>query len=53
MFDHACCLILENDKVLFVDNRKGNVYNIKIDACMRIESCLIACINDSFIWHRR
>jgi hypothetical protein len=53
MFDHACCLILENDKVLFVDNIKGNVYNIKIDACMRIKNCLIACINDSFIWHRR
>jgi len=49
MFDHACCLILENDKVLFIGNRKGNVYKIKIDACMRIESCLVARINDSFL----
>jgi len=53
MFDHACCLILENDKVLFIVNRKGNVYKIKIDACMRIESCLVARINDSFLWHKR
>jgi len=29
MFDHACCLILKNDKVLLVGNRKGNVYKIK------------------------
>ena len=36
MFDHVCCLILENDKVVFVSNRKINVYKIKIDACMRI-----------------
>jgi rRNA maturation protein Rpf1 len=28
MFDHACYLILENDKVLFIGNRKGNVYKI-------------------------
>ena len=32
MFDHACCLILENDKVLLIGNRKGNIYKIKIDA---------------------
>jgi len=36
MFEHACCLIIENDKVLFIGNRKENVYKIKIDACMRI-----------------
>jgi hypothetical protein len=53
MFDHACCLILKNDKVLLVGNRKGNVYKIKIDACMRIKSCLVATINDSFLWHGR
>ena len=41
MFDHACCLILKNDKVLLVGNRKGNVYKIKIDACMRIEVALL------------
>jgi len=52
VFNHACCLILENDKVILVDNRKGNVYKIKIDACMEIESCLFASINDSFLWHR-
>jgi hypothetical protein len=40
-----------NDKVLFVGNRKENVYKIKIDACIRIESCLIASINDNFLWH--
>jgi hypothetical protein len=51
MFNHACCFILENDKVLFVGNRKENVYKIKIDACIRIESCLIASINDNFLWH--
>jgi hypothetical protein len=51
MFNHACCLILENDKVLFIGNRKENVYKIKIDACIRIESCLIASINDNFLWH--
>jgi len=27
-----------NDKVLFVGNRKENVYKIKIDACMRLET---------------
>jgi hypothetical protein len=53
MFDYACCLILENDKVLCIGNRKGNVYKINIDACMRIENCLVASINDSFLWHRR
>ena len=47
-FDHTCCLILENDKVLLVGNRKWNVYKIKIDEFMRIESCLVASINDSF-----
>jgi len=30
MFDHAYCLILKNDKVLFIENIKGNVYKIKI-----------------------
>ena len=44
VFNHACCLILENDKVIFVDNRKGNVYKIKIDACMGIESCLLLAL---------
>jgi hypothetical protein len=53
MFDHACCLILENDEVLFIGNRKWNVYKININACMRIESCLVASINDNFLWHRR
>jgi hypothetical protein len=53
MFDYACYLILENDKVLCIGNRKGNVYKINIDACMRIENCLVASINDSFLWHRR
>ena len=50
MFDHACCLILENDKVLFIGNIKGNVYKIKIYVCIRIESCLIASINNSFLF---
>jgi hypothetical protein len=53
MFDHACCLIIENDKVLFIGNRKENVYKIKIDACMRIESYLVASIYDNFLWHIR
>ena len=53
MFDHVCCLILENDKFLFIGNRKGNVYKIKIDTCMRIESCLVTSINDSFLQHKR
>jgi hypothetical protein len=53
MCDHTCYLILENDKVIFIGNRKGNVYKIKIDACMRIESCFITSINNSFLWHRR
>ena len=51
--DHTCYLILENDKVIFIGNRKGNVYKIKIDGCMRIESCFITSINNSFLWHRR
>jgi hypothetical protein len=38
MFDHACCLILENDKVLLIGNRKGNIYKIKIDAWIRIKN---------------
>jgi hypothetical protein len=49
MFDHTCHLILENDKVIFIGNRKGNVYKIKIDACMRIESYFITSINNSFL----
>jgi len=53
MFDHACCLILENDKVLFIGNRKEYVYKIKINICMRIENYLVASINDSFLWHRK
>jgi hypothetical protein len=28
VFNHACCLILEKDKVIYVENRKGNVYKI-------------------------
>jgi len=50
MFDHACCLILENDKVLLVGNRKENAYKIKINKCMRIESSLVSSINDSFFF---
>ena len=53
MFDHACCLILENDKVLFIGNRKEYVYKIKINICMRIENYLVASINDSFLWNRK
>jgi len=53
MFDHACCLILENDKVLVIGIRKEYVYKIKINICMRIENYLVASINDSFLWHRR
>ena len=50
MFDHACCIILENDKVLLIGNRKVNVYKIKIDACIRIKNCLVASINDFFFF---
>jgi len=50
MFDHACCLILENDKFLLVGNRKENVYKIKINKCMRIKSSLVSSINDSFFF---
>lgn len=53
IFDHTCCLILENDKIIFIGNRIGNIYKIKIDTCMSSESCLVASINDSFLWHRR
>ena len=48
IFYYAYCLILENDKVLFIGDIKGNVYKIK-----RIKSCLVVSINDSFLWHRR
>jgi hypothetical protein len=53
VFYYACCLILENDKVIFVENKKGNVYKININACMRIESFLVANIYNSFLWNRR
>jgi hypothetical protein len=53
IFNYACCLILEDDKLIYIGNRKINVYKIKIDACMRIKSCLVASINDSFLWHGR
>ena len=33
--------------------KKRGVYKINIDACIRIESCLVASINDSFLWHKR
>jgi hypothetical protein len=52
MFDHAYYLILENDKVIFIENRKRNIYKIKTNICKSIESCLVASINDSFLWHR-
>jgi hypothetical protein len=47
-FYDASYLILENDKIIYVGNRKGNVYQTKIDACMKIESCLVASNNDIF-----
>lgn len=48
VFYHAYCMTLENDIVSHVGNKKGNVYKIKIDACMRIErSYLIVSINES------
>jgi hypothetical protein len=50
VFYHACCFILENDKVIYVGNRKGNAYKIKINACMRIQICLISNINNSFFY---
>jgi hypothetical protein len=53
MFDHACYLILENDKVLFIGNRKWNVYKVNINAYMRIESCLVTSININFLCHRK
>jgi len=46
--NHTSCLILENDKVIYIEIRKQNVYKIKIDACMRIKSCLVIIINDFF-----
>ena len=42
MFYHACFFILENNKIIFVGNRKGNVYENKIDTYMKIENCLIS-----------
>ena len=53
MFDHVCYLILENNKVTYVENRKGNVNKIKTNAYMRIKSCLITNIKDNFLWHRK
>ena len=53
IFNYACCLIFEDDKLIYIGNRKINAYKIKIDACMRIKSCLVASINDSFLWHGR
>ena len=52
-FYDASYLILENDKIIYVGNRKGNVYKIIIDACMRIKSYIFASINVSFLWHRK
>ena len=53
VFYYACYLILENDKVIFVENKKRNVYKININECMRIKSFLVANINNSFLWNRR
>jgi hypothetical protein len=53
VFDHVCYLILENNKVIYVENRKGNVNKIKTNAYMRIKSCLITNIKDNFLWHRK
>jgi hypothetical protein len=39
--------------VIYVGNRKGNVYMIKIDACIRITSYLVVSINYNFLWHRK
>jgi hypothetical protein len=50
--NHISCLILENDKVIYVEIKKENVYKIKIDACMRIKNCFVTIINDFFL-HRR
>ena len=42
IFNHVNWLIIENNKVIYIGNRKQNVYKIKINACMRIESYLVA-----------
>jgi hypothetical protein len=42
IFNHVNWLIIENNKVIYIGNRKENVYKIKINACMRIESYLVA-----------
>ena len=44
IFNHVNWLIIENNKVIYIGNRKQNVYKIKINACMRIESYLVASI---------
>jgi hypothetical protein len=44
IFNHVNWLIIENNKVIYIGNRKENVYKIKINACMRIESYLVASI---------
>ena len=53
IFNYECCLFLKDDKLIYIGNRKRNVYKIKIDAYMRIKSCLVTSINDSFLWHKR
>jgi len=40
-------------KLYLLEIENGNVYKIKIDAWMSIESCLVVRINDNFLWHRR
>jgi hypothetical protein len=44
IFNHVNWLIIENNKVIYIGNRKENVYKIKINACMRIKSYLVASI---------
>jgi len=53
IFDHASWLIIENNKVIYIGNRKVNVYKIKINAYIRIKNCLVASINDNFVLLRR
>ena len=57
IFDKKVCTIIDTitKKVLFIGNRKNNVYRIKIqyEPKTSINSCLVASNDENWLWHRR
>ena len=55
VFDKSKCII-ENacdGKILFIENRCGNVYTIDIECAFTHDKCFSALHDDGWLWHGR